>query len=97
MSQSLATFIKDPGATLDFYIEWASWLSTGDAVSDADWTADTGITIGSGEYAPSVSGTKATVWLSGGTAGTKYRVTCRLTTTAGRIDDRSITINVVDR
>jgi len=97
MSQSLATFTKDPDATLDYYIEWASWISTGDAIDDVEWTADTGITIGSGEYAPIVSGTKATVWLSGGTLGTKYRVTCRLTTTGGRIDDRSITINVVSR
>lgn len=36
--------------------------------------------------------TVATVWLSGGTAGTDYTVTNRITTSDGRTLDKSITI-----
>ena len=36
-------------------------------------------------------------WISGGTAGTTYRVTCRIVTAGGRTDDRSIFIKVKER
>jgi len=38
-----------------------------------------------------------TVWLSGGTAGINYKVACLITTAAGRTDERTIWIKVVDR
>lgn len=41
--------------------------------------------------------TKATVWLSGGTAGQIYTVTNRITTAAGRTEDRSFAIRVEER
>jgi hypothetical protein len=41
--------------------------------------------------------TFSTVWLSGGLPGGKYEVTCHVTTVGGRIDDRTITINVKER
>lgn len=53
----------------------------------------TGITIDS----QGNDSTTATVWLSGGTAGQEYAVTNRITTTAGRTDDRTILITVVER
>jgi hypothetical protein len=37
-----------------------------------------------------------TIWLSGGTANTRYRVTNRVTSSLGRIDERSFFINVVE-
>ena len=37
------------------------------------------------------------MWISGGTAGKVYRVTCQITTDSGRIDERSITIRVIER
>jgi hypothetical protein len=37
------------------------------------------------------------VWLSGGTVGERYTVTTRITTSAGRTDDRSIEIWVRQR
>jgi len=47
--------------------------------------------------ADSKTATSATVWLSGGTAGQSYIVTNRITTAAGRTEDRSFTIRVEER
>ena len=41
--------------------------------------------------------TRATVWLSGGIAGQAYTVTNRITTSGGRTDERSFTIQIQDR
>jgi hypothetical protein len=87
---SVKTFQKDPSAVLDYKIDWSAWLA-GDTIYVSAWTADAGITINSN----SNSTTTATVWLSGGTAGTSYAVTNHITTAAGRQDDRSISIQVM--
>jgi hypothetical protein len=93
----IARYTKDPDATLDFVQSWDAWLDAidgGDTITDAEWIIPSGLT----EAAPStVTTTTATVWLSGGTAGTDYDVTCRITTDGGRIDDRTIRIQVRQR
>lgn len=38
-----------------------------------------------------------TAWLSGGVATSKPRVTCRITTNQGRVDDRSIWVKIAER
>jgi len=85
-------FTKDPNATLDYKIDWTTWLST-DTISSAAWTVPTGLT----QVSVSNTTTAATIWLSGGTAGTVYEVVCRITTASGRIDDRTIGIEVEER
>jgi len=85
-------FTKDPNATLDYKIDWSTWLST-DTISSAAWTVPTGLT----QVSVSNTTTAATIWLSGGTAGTAYEVICRITTATGRIDDRTIGIEVEER
>lgn len=84
----MATYFKDPGSTLDWQFNWASWLENGEAVTGSTFVADSGITIASNSF----TATTATVWLAGGTAGTKYKVTNSVTTNQGRSDERSITI-----
>lgn len=85
-------FTKDPNAVLDYSFNWATWLVS-DTISTSTWTADTGITINS----TTNTTTLATVWLSGGAAGTTYIVTNRIVTNGGRTEDRSLTINVEQR
>lgn len=102
-------FQKDPNAILDYTVDWSAWLASGETISTSTWTASTGITIAT-TPAPSNTGTTATVWLSGGTVNggeelgvsggisqRAYRVTNRITTSAGRTDDRSIFVAVVER
>lgn len=86
-------FQKDPSAYLDYAFDWSDWLVAGETITSFTVSAETGLTVASdGE----VSGV-VTAWLSGGTANRDYPVTCQITTSQGRIDERTITINVRDR
>lgn len=87
-----SSFTKDPGATLDYVIDWSAWLGD-DTIATATVTTPDGLT----ETAETHDATSVTVWLAGGTARENYTVTCRITTTAGRVDERSIRIQVRDR
>jgi len=93
MSLTLQNPLKDPSAVLDYVFDWNEWLATGETITDHTITADTGITVNSSTE----SDGKVTVWLSGGTAGQNYKVACKITTSAGRTDERTLWIRVVDR
>ena len=93
MSLTLQNPLKDPSAVLDYVFDWTEWLATGETITDHTITADTGITVDS----PTEDAGKVTVWLSGGTAGINYKVACLITTSAGRTDERTIWIKVVER
>jgi hypothetical protein len=84
---------KDPDSRLDYPVSWLNWLN-GDSISMATWITTSGITVGTGAYAPSFTGTVATIWLEGGTLGTVYDITCRVTTALGRIDDFTFQVSV---
>jgi hypothetical protein len=91
-SNPIATFPKDPAAVLDYTVDWSNWLGL-DKITSVVWTVPAGI----GNAGTSNSGTAATIWISGGTAGTNYIVTCLVTTLAGRTDERSFQLTVVAR
>ena len=93
MSLTLQNPLKDPSAVLDYVFDWTEWLATVETITDHTITADTGITVDS---STELDG-KVTVWLSGGTAGINYKVACLITTSAGRTDERTIWIKVVER
>ena len=90
---------KDPDAVLPYGFDWSAWLATGDTIASAAWD----ITSPSGDSTPvsasstSVSGAVASVTLSAGTVGNEYQARCRVTTTGGLIDDRTIFITVRQR
>lgn len=89
-----ATITKDPDAVLDYTFDWATYLEDiSDTISSKEIVVDTGITCDSS----TISGSTVIAWISGGIAGMIYRVTCRITTAAGRIDDRSIYIAIKER
>lgn len=83
------TAVKDPQSTLDYRFDWSAWLTT-DTITTVAWTVPAGIT----QTAATNTTTTATIWLSGGTVGTRYTVVCRITTAAGRIDERSLLVSV---
>lgn len=93
MSLTLQNPLKDPSAVLDYVFDWTGWLATGETIDTHTITVDTGLTKDSSTE----SGGKVTVWLSGGTAGINYKVACLVTTSAGRTDERTLWIRVVDR
>jgi hypothetical protein len=89
---AMVTYTKDPDALLDYTIDWASLLGA-DTIADVAWIVPSGLT----QTGESHTDTTATIWLSGGAAGVDYPVTCRVTTSGGRVDDRTIRISVDHR
>lgn len=87
------TFIKDPSAVLDYAFDWSDWLASGETISSVVVTVPTGITKDSNTNTTTV----VTVWLSGGTDETEYAVACKIVTSAGRTDERTITILCMQR
>lgn len=84
---------KDPSDVLDYTIDWTAELnapSPPDAIASVVWSVPAGITQG----ATLQAGPRTTIWLSGGTAGTDYTITCRITTDQGRVIERSRKIRV---
>ena len=87
-----ASFVKDPGATLDYTWDWSSWLSGGDVLSSVSFLAP-GLSV----VSFSNTGSSATVFLSGGTSGVSYPVSCQVTTVGGRVDERTVLVQVQGR
>lgn len=86
-------FIKDPISTLDYRVDWSKWLD-GDTIIESEWAKNgDGILIDSHTHSDSVT----VVWVAGGDEGTRYILTNRITTASGRVDERSIGINIVNR
>jgi hypothetical protein len=96
-STGLPSIRKDPDAVLDYTFNWADYLQpTADTIASVAWvtpTAPGSITVVSSSSTP----TTATAFVSGGVLGQKEVLTCRITTTGGRVDDRSVLLRIVER
>ncbi|SAL19744.1 hypothetical protein AWB68_00681 [Caballeronia choica] len=87
------SFVKDPVSVLDFQWDWSEWLGEGETLSDKDVSADDGVTVNSS----SIDGPVVSAWIAGGTSGKSYNVKCKVTTSSGRVDARTISIDVRNR
>ena len=101
-----SSFPKDPNAILDYKWDFAAstngtgssdWLDTANSetITSHTVTAETGLTVDSSSITD--TDTSVTAWLSGGTNGEAYNVTCHFVTSAGREDDRTIIIQMTER
>ncbi|MGB0511476.1 MAG: hypothetical protein ACPGGB_11195 [Flavobacteriales bacterium] len=99
---------KDPDSVIDYLFDFApltngrdpngsDWLSSGESIASHVIEADSGITVDSSVAADSNRSVR--VWLSGGTVGETYTVTCRITTdtSPARVEDRSASISVAEK
>jgi len=95
---------KVEGAVLDYREDWApltngregaisDWLTSGETLSSASVSADSGITVDSSALAD--TNTSVVVWLSGGTVGFQYEVTVAVVTSDDREDARTFRIKMV--
>lgn len=92
---------KDPQAVLDYRMNWTEYLTDPvDTIASVEYVLtdppDSSLTIVSDEAASPYT----TVWLSGGTLGTTYTVTARITTAStptARVDDRSFYVKIVQK
>lgn len=87
------TVAKDPEARKDYGVDWSALLAASETISTAVWTVPTGLTS-DGE---SITGGVTSIWLTGGTAGQSYTVKCKITTSRGMVDERSITLSVKEQ
>lgn len=97
---------KDPDAVIDYLFDFApltngrdpsgtDWLGSGETIDSFVIEADPGITVDSSALTDSNRSVR--VWLSGGTDGRDYTITCRATTNAGRTEDKSMRLPVREK
>ena len=95
---------KDPDEVLDYQFDWSAltnntgttnWLDEGETISAHTITATTGITVDSSTLIN--NDTAVLVWLSGGTDGEDYTITCEIETSENRTAIRSAIISVRKR
>lgn len=91
---------KDPNEVLDYVVHWSdvdpteSRLETGETLITSTFTVATGdANIDSSTF---TAAGDATVWLSAGTAGTVCEILNRVTTSAGRTYDKTVTLRIRD-
>ncbi|MEQ5789098.1 hypothetical protein J3454_14470 [Erythrobacter sp. NFXS35] len=95
MNYEFRPVIKDPQAVQFHGMDWSTWLQEGETIADrevissvADELVIDQVTDANGKVS----------WrVSGGTDGTDYLATCRITTSIGRIEDRSLPYHVRER
>lgn len=90
----------DPNEIQAYSVDWSRFLNTGDTISSVAWLVNGTIT-GSYEITdnltlvqPTNTTTVATVRITGGTVGQRYKISCRVTTADGLIYERSINLTI---
>lgn len=85
---------KDPNATLDYQFDWTEYLAPiSDVISSVVWTLSAGLT----QVSQSFTATNAIIFVSGGVLDDIETIACKITTTGGRIDERTIQLNIINR
>jgi hypothetical protein len=85
----MASYERDPDSAKDYQVDWSSWLVEGDIITAHQLIVapPDGLVVTNDSH----DATTVTYWVSGGEVGSVTKVTCRITTTVGRIDDRTDT------
>lgn len=90
-------YLKDPGARIDYTVDWAAGYLAGDTIAASAWIVAPeeagGIAVAGMTSEPA----RALATLEGGVPGHVYRVTNRVTLTSGRIEERTLSIRVDER
>lgn len=85
---------KDPNAILDYVFDWSDWLDENETIDSHQILVERGsVAVDRNDR----DGAQITAWISGGENGETARVVCRITTNAGRVDDRSLWLSVEHR
>lgn len=87
-------FYKQPDETLDYEFDFTAWMPATDHISSAVVTvSDPSLTLGT----MTTEGNPVTIvrqFISGGTDGMTYQVTCSITTNQGRTKEADILLQV---
>tara|TARA_B100000925_G_scaffold291851_1_gene281915 strand:+ start:1901 stop:2215 length:315 start_codon:yes stop_codon:yes gene_type:complete len=96
----------DPDEVADFSVDWGRFLGT-DTIASVVWLANdtllaTNVSLGgvNGDLMliqPTNTNTVATARFTSGINGTRYKITCRITTTGSKTFERNIFLRVRSR
>ena len=90
----------DPNEIQGYSVDWSRFLNTGDNISTVGWyvndvlTPSYTVTENLNLVQPTNTNTVATVRITGGNVGQKYKITCRITTADGLRYERSIFLTI---
>lgn len=83
---------KDPVENLAYDLDWTAWLD-GDTIMQSVWTVPVGLNVGSSSYGTQTS----SVVLSGGTLGEHYTISNAITTSLGRVANRTLILRITSK
>ena len=87
-------FLKDPGGVIEHAVDWDAGYLAGRTISQSVWAvAPTGLTLTGARLGAG----RAAITLSGGTGGSVYRVSNRVTLSDGSSDERTLVVRVEER
>lgn len=86
-------FLKDPDAILDYEFDWSAWLQSGETIASNEVTVIGSIT----KESVTANDTAVAAWVSGGTVGETATIACKITTSAARTDERTISLRIRER
>ena len=81
----------DPAAVLDFQVDWSNWLGS-DTILTSEWTLAAPMTQPFGDQH---NATTATIWVTGGNAGTTAKAVNHIVTAGGRQEDGTLLFNIL--
>jgi hypothetical protein len=87
-------FLKDPGARLDYRVDWTERLPSGAIIQSSSWTSSPAGLDLSGE---SLAGPVTLVWVAGGLPGHRYRLVNHVQLSDGSADERTVLLRVEER
>jgi hypothetical protein len=88
---------KDPGATLQYSIDWSDWLPTGDTISTSTFVQESTHTANVTLSGTSTANGVTSVVIAGGAAGQIYTIRNTIVTADNNTDVRRFRIRVENR
>lgn len=89
--------LKDPGAVLDYAVDWGAEYLDGDAIASSSFAVEPVEAGGAVITGMANDFQVATVTVAGGIAGRQYKVTNHVVMASGREDERTIVLRVEQR
>lgn len=89
--------VKDPDARVDYQFDWGEAYLAAQMIVMAEWSVTPTEPGGISILAESHDLLSCAATLSGGVAGSTYRVTNRVTMSDGQVDERSLIVRVEQR
>lgn len=94
----MTVFYKTTADVLDYTIDWDdNWLASGETISTSDWAIyaeNRESPVNLIEDSESSTSSRATIWVSSGTVGARYRLRNTIVTSASRTGRRTIYLEI---